>query len=86
MGDLELGEDDGVGAERVRLDHVAAGLEEVHVNLLDGVGARDEQVLRAVLELRPAVVLHRQPLRVQVRPHRAVEDDDAVFSALENRC
>ncbi len=81
--DLVLGEHDGRAAERVGLDHVAPDIEEARVNLLDRRRLTDEQVLRAALELRAAVVLQRQVLRLETRPHRAVEDDDALFQRVE---
>jgi hypothetical protein len=81
--DLVLGQDDRGAAERVGLDHVAAHVEEARVHLLDRRRPAHQQVLRAALELRPAVVFQRQILRLETRPHRPVEHDDALFKCVE---
>ena len=76
-----LGQDDAGAAKSVGLDHVAADLEEVGVNVLDNVGpAEDEQFVAAFLA--PEIV-HTGVAELDVRPHGAVVDDDAVFHGLK---
>ena len=62
------------GAERVRLHDVAAHAEVAPVDLLDEVGAGEgEEVVRPLL----AAELGRLELMpLDLRPHRAIEDED----------
>ena len=78
-----LGQDGPEGAEGVGLDHVAADLVEGAVDLVDGVGTGHHQQLVAALQVRPTEVVGRELLQLQVRPHGAVEDDDALACGLE---
>ena len=75
-----LGQNDAGGPEGVGLDHVAAHLEEVGVNVLNNVGpAEDQQFVAAFLA--PEIV-HTGVAELDVRPHGAVVNDDAVFYGL----
>ena len=49
------------------------------------VGARLDEQLVAPLELRAAEVVGAEAEQLQVRPHGAVEDDDALAQRLEVR-
>ena len=53
------------------------------MNFLDRFGPADQEMLRTALELRAAIVIDGQVLRVQIRPHRAVKDDDAFLQGVE---
>jgi hypothetical protein len=70
-------------AEGVGLHHIAADFEESRVHALDGRGLADEQVFGAAFKLRAAVIVYGQILRLKVRAHRAVENNDAVLQSLE---
>ena len=50
----------------------------IDVNFLNGFGFTDEQMFGTAFELRAAVIIDRQILRMQIRPHRAIKDDDAI--------
>ena len=73
-----LGQHDRGGAESVGLDDVAADLEERAVHLRHQVGPRLDEPLVAPFELGSAEVVGAEPEQLQVRPHGAVEDDDAL--------
>ena len=53
------------------------------MNFLDRFGLGYEQMLRTTFELRAAVIIDGQVLRVEIRSHRAVKDDDAFFKCVE---
>ena len=69
--------------EGARLDDVAADGEERLVDRLDDVGPREHEVVVAPLERFPAEVLRRQVVALDVRPHRAVVDEDATSQRFE---
>ena len=75
---IVLGQHHAGAAEGVSLDHVAAHLEEVGVNVLDDVGPAQNQQFVAAL-LTPEIV-HTGIAELDIRPHGAVVDDDAVAS------
>jgi hypothetical protein len=79
-------------AERVRLDDVRARLQKAPVHARDHVGPRDAQhvavalqVLVMVGEPLPAKIGLAQLERLQRRPHRAVDDDNAFLEKLLER-
>src|ERR1041384_5620296 len=80
---LVFGQHDRGAAERISLNHVAADFEKAGMNFLDGFGLADKQGFRAAFELRTAVVIHGQVLRVQIGAHRAIKDDDAFAKCVE---
>ncbi len=76
---------DRVGTEGVGLDDVGAGLEELEVDVLDRRGLGEHQQVveaaQAGAVAGEAIAAERrlvEPQRLDHRPHRAVEDDDAV--------
>ena len=76
---------DGRAAERVGLDDVGAGGEVLAVDLADDVGPRQDQqvvvaaqILRVVLEPLAAEIGLGGLVALDHRPHRAVEDEDAL--------
>src|SRR6059036_1787064 len=73
-----LAEHDARAAEGVGLDDVRAGGEVALVHLADHVGAGEDQVLVAALVLGAAEVPGGEIATLDVRPGRAVEDDDAL--------
>src|SRR2546430_1469171 len=73
-----LGEHDARAAEGVGLDEVGAGGEVALMHLADHVGARQDQVLVAAFVLGAAEVPGGEVATLDVRPRRAVEDDDAL--------
>ncbi len=75
--DAELRQHDLAAAKTVRFDHVAADFQEAAMHRLDRVRPRIEQILRAILKLRPAPVVKRQLQRLQIAPHRPVKNDDS---------
>ena len=76
-----LGQHHAGGAESIGLDHVAADLEEVSVNVLDDVRTAEDQQFVAAF-LAPEIV-HTGVAELDVSPHRAVVNDDAVAHGLE---
>ena len=76
--DLVFGEHYRCAAKRVSLDDVAANFQESGVNVLDCLRLANQQMFRAAFKLRAAVVIYAQVLRVQIRAHRAIKDDDVV--------
>jgi hypothetical protein len=82
--EAELAEGDRVAVEGVGLDDVGAGLEVGRVHRVDDARIRPGDVVRAVLQVRAAVVLDPHP-RLQDAPHGAVEHDDAGGERLEER-
>ena len=68
-------------AESVGLDHIAADFEKVSVNVLDDVGPAEDQQFVAAL-LAPEIV-HTGVAELNVSPHGAVVNDDAVAHGLE---
>ena len=85
VGQPVLGQHHRGRAEGVGLDHVAADLEEGAVHLGHQVGAGLDQALVAPLELGAAEVVGTEAEQLQVRPHGAVEDDDALAQRLQVR-
>ena len=81
--DLIFGQYNRSTTERIGLDDVASNFEKSCVNLFDSVRLTDKQVLRAAFELRTAVIVDSQILRVQIGAHRAIKDDDAFFKSVE---
>ncbi len=80
VGDAVLAEVGEVGAERVGLDAVDAGLE---VRVVDGAhDVRPGDVEDLVAALVALEVVQRQVVRLQHRAHRAVGDDDALGERL----
>ena len=75
VGEMEVGEGDGMAAKGVGLDHVGAGGEVGAVDVEDDVGAHPEDVFAAVLVLGPAEVVDGDAL-VQHAAHGSVEDED----------
>src|SRR5213076_2667437 len=73
-----LGEHDARAAEGVGLDDVGAGGEVALVHLADHAGARQDQVLVAAFVLGAPEVPGGEVATLDVRPRRAVEDDDAL--------
>jgi hypothetical protein len=80
---------DGLAAERVGLDDVGAGLEVLAMDVEDHVGPRQhEQVVVAlqlaavVREARAAEVTFLQLAPLDHRPHRAVQDQDALAGGM----
>ena len=68
---------EAVGAERVRLDHVGAGVEVLLVDLPHESGVREVQLVEAAVEEDAA--------RVEHRAHRPVEDDRPGGEPVEER-
>ncbi len=68
--------------EGVRLDHVGAGGEVLRVHPPDDVRTRQNQVLVAALEIRPAEVLGREVLRLHPGAGRPVEHEDLLGQEL----
>ena len=73
---LELGHGQRVAVERVGLDDLRSGIEILLVNRGDKIRPGPANVVRAVLQVRAAVVGDRK-LRMQNAPHRAVHYDNA---------
>ena len=71
--------------EGARLDDVAADGEKRLVDRLDDVGPREHEVVVAALERLAAEVLGREVMALDVRPHRAVEDEHAAREGREVR-
>src|SRR5262249_10475766 len=69
--------------ERAGLDDVAANGKERLVDRLNDVGASEDQVVVAALETLPAEVVRGRVVELNVRTHRAIEDEDAVSDGLE---
>jgi len=69
-------------AEGVGADQVGAGLPVRAVDAAHDVGAREIQVLVAALVLRAAEIVGVEAGRLQHRPHRPVEDEDALQQRL----
>ncbi len=78
VGLAVLGEHRGERAEGVGLDDVATHLEERPVDPLDHVGPSDDEELVAPFELGAAEVVGTEIGQLQVGPHGAVEDHDAL--------
>ena len=74
VGDAVLGERDGEGAERGRLDDVDTDLEERVVHLRDEIGPCEHEHLVAALELGATEVVTREALLLHVRAEGAVVD------------
>ena len=77
--DPKFGQHNLAAAKAVRLDHIAADIEERLMHRLDRIRPRVKQILRAVLKRRAAPFVDRQIERLQIRPHRTVKDDDFFF-------
>ena len=75
----------GVDLERARLDDVAADGEERLVDRLDDVGPRENEVVVAPFERLSAEIFRRRVVALDVRPHRAVEDEHALRERVEIR-
>ena len=75
-----LGQHHPGGAKGVGLDYVAAHLEEVGVNVLDDVGPAQHQQFVAAF-LAPEIV-HTGVAELDIRPHGAVVNHDALFHGL----
>src|SRR5436309_352244 len=73
-----LAEHDARAAEGIGLDDVRAGGEVALVHVADHVGAGQDQVLVAALVLGATEVPGGEVATLDVRPRRAVEDDDAL--------
>ena len=87
--DEELALGDAGGAEGVGLDDVRAGLEEAPVDVADHLRLRQreevavvQQILLRVLEALAADVRLRHAVGADGRPHRAVDDGDALLEQL----
>ena len=78
-----LGEHRSERTEGVGLDDIAADFVEGPVDLLDGVGPGSHQQLVAPFEVGAAEVVSGQFGHLEVGPHGAVEDDDALGDGLE---
>jgi hypothetical protein len=83
---------DARGVERVRLDDVGPGRQVLPVRGLDHVGATQVQQLvvaldlaRPVVEALAAILLLREPVRLQQRPHRPVDDEDPALQLTQQR-
>ena len=63
-------------AEGVGLDDVGAGREVVLVDLADGVGTRQDEVLVAALEIGTAEVGGKAPESLDAFPEALDEEDD----------
>jgi hypothetical protein len=53
------------------------------VNFFDCFGTAYEQMFRTAFELRTTVIINGQVLRVQIRAHGSVKDDDAIAKCVE---
>jgi hypothetical protein len=79
-------EPDSRRAEGVRLDDVRAGVEVTPVNFVDNAGLGQEEQFEPafevlslpILEPLPAVIGFGQLVSLDHRPHRAIEQDDAL--------
>src|SRR5262249_46825207 len=60
-----------------------AGGEIRAVNISDGVGAGDDEELRAAIVLRPAIVVRREAQIQYLGAHRAVVDEDPAAGFVE---
>ena len=85
-----VGERDRRRGERVGLDDVGAGAQELEVDVLDRLGLGQREQVVAALErervvLEPLAAPHRlvrEPKPLHHRAHRAVEHDDAAVEQL----
>ncbi len=82
LGDAELPEDEGRGAEGVGLDDVCAGFEVGAVDLADDVGAGDGEDLGAVLEAG-VIAVDGEVVVLDAGSHRAVVDEDSLREGFE---
>ena len=76
----------GVWAHPDDPDNAVAVLREavaLGVNFFDCLRFADEQMFGAAFKLRTAVVINGQVLRMQVRAHRPIKDDDSIFECFE---
>ena len=87
--EVVVGHRDAVRVERVRLDDVGAGLEVLAVDVLDDPGLRQHEKVVRALEVRrmirealPAVSRFVQAVRLDHRPHRAVDHEDPLGEEL----
>jgi hypothetical protein len=85
-----VGHRDRLRVERVGLDDVRAGFEIRAMDLLDDVRLRQIEDVRRALEiarmigeLRAAIRLFVQPVALDHRPHRAVEDENASLQCVD---
>jgi hypothetical protein len=76
--------------EGIRLDDVRAGLEELRVDIADDRGSRDGQQVVVALEIAApvsealaSIIVFTEPVALDHRAHRTVEQDDAVVERLE---
>ena len=74
--EAELAQRDRRAAEAVGLDRVGPGAQVAQVDLADEVGPAEVEDLRAVL-LAPEVV-EREVAALDLRPHRSIEEKDAL--------
>ena len=66
------------GLEGAGFDDVATGLEESAMHALDDLGRVEREAVHPSLERGTAEVVDTGVLGLQTRPHRTVEDDDAI--------
>jgi hypothetical protein len=78
-----VGERDRLRVERVGLDDIGAGVQVLAVDLVDDRGTREREQVVAALELArmvrepgPPEFLLAEPVGLNHRPHRPVEDED----------
>ena len=77
----EFSEYDARTAEGIRLDHIATDLQKACVNVLNDVRAAQNQHLAAVF--LPPVVIQGRVMQLDVSPHSAVINNDALTHGLQ---
>jgi len=83
LAEPPLLETDARRLERIRLDHVRAGLEVGGVDRFDHVGARDREIVEAAFPALPAEVVGGELARLDLGPHAAVVEQHAGLQDLE---
>ncbi len=85
VGQAVLGQHQRGPAEGIRLDHVRAGVEVLRVHPAHEIGAGQDQVLVAALELRAPEVLGSQVLALHPGARGPVEDQNPLGEELLER-
>ena len=81
----KLRQRDRMPPERIRLHQIRPCREIRPVHVPDPLRLRIQQILRAILKLRPAPVLNRRVVPLQHRPHRAVQHQNARTEGVQQR-
>ena len=83
VADAPLGEPAGRGLEGARLDDIAADREKRLMDAADDIGPRQHQMVVTALERLAAEIGCREVVALDVGPHGAVVDEDAIGEGLE---